>query len=83
MLAQYQKLEINEAFRGTFSSPELQVFFKIASCVALVTGKNLNFLIGRLKMNAQQGTKFFPSMHNVFLPVEFQTLACVYQLVEI
>ena len=67
----------------SFSSPELHGFFKIASRVALVTEKNLNFLIGRLKMNAQQGTTFYPSTHNIFLPVEFQMLARVYQPVEI
>ena len=58
-------------------------FFKIASRVALVTEKNLNFLIGRLEMNAQQGTTFYSSTHNVFLPVDFQMLAHVYQPVEI
>ena len=34
-------------------------------------------------MNAQHGTTFYPSTHNVFLPVEFQMLARVYQPVEI
>ena len=34
-------------------------------------------------MNAQQGTTFFLSTHIVFLPVEFQILARVYQPVEI
>ena len=34
-------------------------------------------------MNAQQGTTFYPSTHIVFLPVELQILARVYQPVEI
>ena len=34
-------------------------------------------------MNAQQDTTFYPSTHIVFLPVEFQILARVYQPVEI
>ena len=54
------------------------VFFLIASRVALVMEKNLNFLIGRLKMNAQQDTTSSPSTHNFFLPVEFQMLTPVY-----
>ena len=44
---------------------------------------NLNFLIGGIRMNAQQGTTFYPSTYNLFLPVEFQMLARVYQPVEI
>ena len=62
--------------------PRFFFFFNL-SRVALVTEKNLNFWIGRLKMNAQQGATFYPSTHNVFLPVEFQMLARVYQPVEI
>ena len=58
------------------------VFFNCVSCSS-GNGKSLNFLIGHLKMNAQQGTTFYPSAHNVFLPVEFQMLARVYQPVEI
>ena len=34
-------------------------------------------------MNAQQDTTFYPSTHIIFLPVEFQILARVYQPVEI
>ena len=67
----------------TFSSPELHGFFKNCVSCSSGNGKNLNFLVGRLKMNAQQGKTFYPSMHNVFLPVEFQMLARVYQPVEI
>ena len=42
-------------------------------------GKKLNFLIGRLKINEQQGT----TIYNAFIPVEFQMLGRVYKPVEI
>ena len=43
--------------REAFSSPELHVF--LLNCVSCSSGneKNLNFLIGRSKMNAQQDKK--------------------------
>ena len=63
--------------------PQSSMVFLIASRVALVTETNFKFLISRLKMNAQQGTTLYPSTYNVFLPVEFQMLARVYQPVEI
>ena len=58
------------------------VFLNCVSCSS-GNGKNLNFLIGRLKVNAQQGTTFYPSTHKVSLSVEFQMLARVYQPVKI
>ena len=67
---------------SSFSSPEFHGFFNCVSCSS-GNGNNFKFLVGRLKMNAQQGTTFYPSTYNVFLPVEFQMLARVYQPVEI
>ena len=73
----------NTAFRMSFSSPELHGFFLNCVSCSSGNGKRLNFLIGCFKMNAQQGTTFYPSTHNVFLAVEFKMLARVYQPVEI
>ena len=58
----------------------------VLNCVSCSSGngkKSLNFLNGRLKMNAQQGTTLYPSTHNVFLPIEFQMLGHVYQPVRL
>ena len=79
----FETLRSDDRNRSRHSRPQSSTVF--LNCVSCSSGNeiSLNFLIGRLKMNAQLGTTFYPSTHNVSLPVEFQLLARVYYPVEI